>query len=255
MESGGNMNLAGKTILVTGATRGIGRELTRQFVEAGAHVVAAGRDHGRLESLASDHADRVTPWAVDLADPEAVDIFMRELTDRHPQLSIVINNAGVQTLTDFLGEDPRTTRAALRREVAINLDGVIALSTGLLPRLRRQSAAAIVNITSGLAVSPKRSAPVYCATKAGVRVFTRALRYQCQDAAPHVRVIDVVLPIVDTDMTRGRGRGKISATAAAAAVITGIHRGSTEIYVGRTKLLPAVMRLSPTLGYRILRNG
>lgn len=249
------MDLVGKTVLITGATRGIGREFTRQFIRSGAHVVAAGRDHGRLESLAADHADRVTPWAVDLADPDAVDVFMRELTDRHPQLSILINNAGVQTLTDFLGEDPQTTRAALRRETAINLDAVIALSTGLLPGLRRQPAAAIVNITSGLALAPKRSAPVYCATKAGVRVFTRALRYQCQDAAPHVRVIDVVLPIVDTDMTRGRGRDKISAADAAAAAIAGIRRGSTEIHVGKAKLLPAVMRLSPALGYRVLRNG
>lgn len=249
------MDFAGKTVLITGATRGIGREFTRHFVQSGAHVVAAGRDHGHLESLTTDYADRVTPWAVDLADPDAVDTFMRELTDRHPQLSIVINNAGVQTLTDFLGEDPQTTRAALRREVAVNLDAVVALSTGLLPGLRRQPAAAIVNITSGLALAPKRSAPVYCATKAGVRVFTRALRYQCQDAAPHVRVIDVVLPIVDTDMTRGRGRDKVSAADAVAAVITGIRRGSTEIYVGKAKLLPAVMRLSPALGYRILRDG
>jgi uncharacterized oxidoreductase len=249
------MDFVGKTVLITGATRGIGRELTRNFVQSGAHVLAAGRDHGHLASLAADYADRVTPRACDLADPDAVDVFGRELTDRHPQLSIVINNAGVQTLTDFLGEDPQTTRAALRREVAINLDAVVALSTGLLPGLRRQPAAAIVNITSGLALTPKRSAPVYCATKAGVRVFTRALRYQCQDAAPHVRVIDVVLPIVDTDMTRGRGRDKISAADAAAAVIAGIRRGSTEIYVGKAKLLPAVMRLSPALGYRILRNG
>ncbi|WFE47762.1 SDR family NAD(P)-dependent oxidoreductase [Verrucosispora sp. WMMD1129] len=249
------MNLAGRTILVTGGARGIGRELTRQLVERGAQVVAVGRDYGQLAALEAEHRGRVHPWTVDLANPDAVDAFIGEVTDRHPALSVVINNAGVQTLTDFLGADPHSLRPAVRREVAVNLDAVIALSTGLLPHLRRQPSAAIVNVSTGLALAPKQSAPVYCATKAGVRTFTRALRYQCQDAAPNVRVIDAVMALVDTDMTHGRGRGKISASQAAAAVLDGMRRGGDEIYVGRTKLLRTIMRLSPTLGYRVLRNG
>lgn len=249
------MNLPGSTILVTGATRGIGRELTRQLVGLGAEVVAAGRDRDRLDALRADYPDRVRPWAVDLADPDAVDTFVHDLPDRHPTLSVIVNNAGVQTLTDFLADDPHTLRQSLRREIAVNLDAVIALSTGLLPHLRSRPSAAIVNITTGLALTPKRSAPVYCATKAGVRVFTRALRYQCQHAAPHIRVIDAVMPLVDTDMTQGRGHGKISPVDAAAAVIAGIRRDAAEIYVGKVKLLRAIMRLSPALGYRILRNG
>jgi uncharacterized oxidoreductase len=248
------MNLAGSTVLVTGATRGIGRELARQLVGLGAEVVAAGRDRARLDALAAEHTDRVWPWPVDLADPTAVDNIVRTLPDRHPTLSTVINNAGVQTLTDFLAEDPHGLRRALRREVAVNLEAVIALSTGLLPHLRRQPSAAIVNITTGLALAPKRSAPVYCATKAGVRVFTRALRYQCQHAAPHIRAIDAVMALVDTDMTRGRGRNKISPVDAASAVIAGIHRDAAEIYVGNVKLLRTIMRLSPALGYWMLRD-
>jgi uncharacterized oxidoreductase len=249
------LNLSGSTILVTGATRGIGRELTRRLVGVGAEVVAAGRDRAGLDALVADHPDRVRPWTIDLADPDAVDTFIRDLPDRHPALSVVINNAGVQTLTDFLAEDPHAQRPSLRREIAVNLDAVIALSTGLLPHLRGQPSAAIVNITTGLALAPKRSAPVYCATKAGVRAFTRALRYQCQHAAPHIRVVDAVMTLVDTDMTRGRGRGKISPVDAAAAVIAGVRRDAAEIYVGRVKLLRAIMRLSPALGYRMLRNG
>ncbi|MFV2104779.1 SDR family oxidoreductase [Micromonospora sp. LOL_024] len=249
------MNLAGRTILVTGGGRGIGRELTRQLVEREAEVVAVGRDYGQLTALEAEHGHRVHPWAVDLADPDAVDAFIGEVTDQHPTLSVVINNAGVQTLTDFLGTDPHSLRPAVRREVAVNLDAVIALSTGLLPHFRRQPSAAIVNVSTGLALAPKRSAPVYCATKAGVRTFTRALRYQCQDAAPNVSVIDAVMALVDTDMTHGRGRGKISASQAATAVLDGMRRGGDELYVGRTKLLRTIMRLSPTLGYRVLRNG
>jgi uncharacterized oxidoreductase len=249
------MNLAGRTILVTGASRGIGRELTSQLVGLGAEVVATGRDRDRLDALAAEHPDRVWPWTADLADPHAVDKLVRDLPDRHPALSLVINNAGVQTLTDFLAEDPHTLRPALRREIAVNLDAVVALSTGLLPHLRDQPSAAIVNLTTGLALAPKRSAPVYCATKAGVRVFTRALRYQCQHAAPHIRVIDAVMALVDTDMTRDRGRDKISPAEAAAAVIAGVRRDATELYVGKIKLLRAIMRLAPGLGYRMLRNG
>lgn len=249
------MILAGRTILVTGATRGIGRELTHQLIGLGAEVVAAGRDHARLDTLAADHPDRVRPWPVDLADPDAVDRFVHDLRDRHPGLSVVINNAGVQTRTDFLADDPHTLRQTLRKEIAVNLDAVVALSTGLLPHLSRQPTAAIVNITTGLALAPKRSAPVYCATKAGVRTFTRALRYQCQHAAPHIQVIDAVMTLVDTDMTRGRDHDKISAAEAAAAVISGMCRDRAEIYIGKIKLLRAIMRLSPAVGYRMLRNG
>ncbi|WP_079408249.1 SDR family oxidoreductase [Streptomyces sp. 3211] len=249
------MNVHGRTILVTGGARGVGRELTRQLVGLDARVVAVGRDRDQLESLSAEHDGRVSTHVVDLADPEATGAFADEIVHLYPDLSGVVNNAGVQTLIDFFRDDPHTTRPVLRREIAVNLEAVVTLSTALLPHLSRQSSAAIVNVTSGLALTPKPSAPVYCATKAAVRTFTRALRYQCQDAAPHIRVIDAILPLVDTDMTRGRGGGKISAAQAAGAVITGIRRDTTEIYIGKTKLLRTIMRLSPSLGYRILRNG
>lgn len=249
------MDLTGRTVLVTGATRGIGLELTAQLVDLGASVVATGRDPGQLQSLTDRYGDRVSPYAADLADPDAVDALVQHVSERHPDLSVLVNNAGVQTTTDLFADDPATLRPVLRREVAVNLDAVVVLCTGLLLPLSRQPSAAIVNVTSGLALAPKASAPAYCATKSAVRTFTRALRYQCEDRAPHVRVTEVVLPLVDTDMTRGRGQGKITAAAAARAVVAGIRRGSPEILVGRAKLLPTLLRLSPSLAHRALRRG
>lgn len=250
-----NPTLTGSTALVTGATRGIGRELTTQLITAGAHVVAIGRDPQHLTELTATHGDKITTVALDLADPDALDTFTRDLPGTHPHLTTVINNAGTQTVVDLFAHHPDTTRPTLRREIAVNLDAVITLSTSLLPHLRTQPTATIVNITSGLALAPKASAPVYCATKAAVRAFTRSLRYQCQDTAPHIRITDVILPMVDTDMTRGRGHRKITAAAAATAVITGITRGTDEIYVGQARLLPALMRLAPTVAHRALRHG
>ncbi|MEW1633121.1 hypothetical protein AB0469_03515 [Streptomyces sp. NPDC093801] len=68
-------------------------------------------------------------------------------------------------------------------------------------------------------------------------------------------MVDAVLPLVDTDMTRGRGRGKISAAEAAGAVIRGIRRDSAEVRIGKVGLLHALLRFAPSLGYRVLRGG
>lgn len=112
-----------------------------------------------------------------------------------------------------------------------------------------------MNVSSGLALAPKASAPVYCATKAAVRSFTKALRYQCEDAAPNVAVVEAIMALVDTDMTQGRGARKMSAHDAAAEVVRGLQRGAPEIWVGRTRLLKTLLRLAPGVAERMMRNG
>ena len=126
----------------------------------------------------------------------------------------------------------------------------------MAPHLASRPEAILLNVTSGLALTPKASAPVYCATKAGLRSFTTALRYQAEDRAPNLRVGEIVMALVDTEMTTGRGRGKLSADQAAQAVIAGIERQERgDIWVGNTRLLRIIQRLSPALAARMLRNG
>ncbi len=256
-------DVAGRTALVTGGAAGIGLALTEALVAAGAHrVVVVGRDPARLAAAAAAHPGVVTPLRADLGDAAAVGRLLAALPAEAPALSLVVNNAGVQHLTDLARDaaaDPdalaRDVLPALAAEIATNLTSVVALSVALLPRLARQPSAAIVNISSGLALAPKRSAPVYCATKAAVRSFTRALRYQCEDRLPHVRVVEALPPLVDTAMTRGRGRGKLSAAACAAEILAGLQAGRDEVYVGRAKVLRALMRVAPAAGYRLMRDG
>ena len=249
------MNLAGRTALVTGAARGIGLELTRQLVASGCSVIAVGRDAAALAQLEAEHSGKVIAWPADLTKAADVDRLVREVPARHPYLTLVINNAGAQVLANVVNEDPTTLCTAVRDEIAVNFEAVIAISTGLLPHLGRQPSAGIVNLTSGLALAPKASAPVYCATKAAVRSFTRALRYQCEDAGLNVAVAEAVMALVDTDMTRGRGGRKIDPADAAAELLAGLQRGQNEIYVGRAKLLRLVMRLAPGFGERLMRNS
>jgi len=249
-------DLLGRTALVTGGSSGIGLALGHRLLAAGAaRVLVVGRDEARLAAAVAGLGRAATAVRADLSAADEVDRLVAEIPVLAPDLSLLVNNAGTQRLVDLAADDAPAALPALRSEVATNLTAVVALSVGLLPHLARRPSAAIVNVTSGLALAPKKSSPVYCATKAGVRSFTRALRYRCEDRLPHVRVIEALPPLVDTGMTRGRGRGKMSADACAAEIAAGLEAGRDEIYVGKSKLLRAIMRLSPALGHRIMRDG
>ena len=189
---------------------------------------------------------------IDLADAATVRETGRQLAAEHPGISVLINNAALQygkPLTDP-GFDP----ARMADEVAINLTAPALLTHALLPPLRANGPrAAIVNVSSGLALFPKQATALYCATKAALSNFTRSLRYQL--AANGVLVSEVVLPLVDTPMTTGRGTGKISADTAAAAILAGITARRDIIYVGKARLLPILARLAPGIGHRMLRGS
>ncbi|WBH16797.1 SDR family oxidoreductase [Sphingomonas radiodurans] len=250
-----HFSLAGRAVLVTGAGRGIGLALVERLIGRGVNwVIVVGRDPAPLDALAARY-QAVVPIIEDLCSPDGAKLIAAQAREISPDLSVVINNAGTQLLTDLFAADADRHREALAAEIAVNFTATIQLSIELMPQLLAQPSAMLVNVTSGLALAPKQSSPVYCATKAGIRSFTKALRYQAQANAPHVRIVEALPPIVDTAMTAGRGRGKISADACAAEIVAGMEAGKDAIYVGKAKLLRAIFGLSHTAAERIMRDG
>lgn len=250
------MDLQDRTVLLTGGANGIGRALTGHLIGAGVRrIFVVGRDQVRLDAVSAAFPGRIEPLRADLSIPTEVDRLVATMGDAAPDLSILINNAGVQTLTDLIGADAGAYVPSLRVEMEVNFAAVVALTCGLLPLLLGQPSAMVVNVTSGLALAPKKSSPIYCATKAAVRAFSKGLRYQALDHAPKLRVVEALPPLVDTDMTRGRGGGKISADACVRQIVDGMRAGREEVYVGRSRLLRVIQGLSPALADRIMRNG
>lgn len=248
------MRLDGRKAIVTGGSAGIGLALTEQLVKAGADVVICGRNEKRLAAVQERLGDRVDAIRADMANADDIASFCDHIQRHHPDASILVNNAGIQQQLSFFQPD-NSSADRIRLEVDCNLTAVMVLCERLIPLLGRHDEALIANISSALALSPKRSAPVYCAAKAALRSFTKTLRYQSEAAASTVRVADVVMALVDTDMTAGRGRRKISPDQAAREIISGIERGSAEIWIGATKALRIIHRVSPAMADRMLRDG
>ncbi len=243
------MRLDRRTALVTGGSRGIGFSVARLLASRGCRVMICGRDPALLEN-ARAALENVEAFACDVGDADDAGRLIAHVRKRFGGLNLLVNNAGVQYASNFLAEDAAATARAIESEIAINLVGPLRLSALAMPLLHAQDEAAIVNVASALAISPKPSAPVYCATKSGLRTFSTALRHQLQGAGSAVRVVDIVLPIVDTAMTAGRGKWKISADRAAASIVRAVERDKDVAFVGGARLLAWFLRLFPGLGDR-----
>ena len=236
--------------LVTGGTRGIGRALVDLLLEKGAAVTATGRTVASVEQAQKD-CPRAHWLVFDQSDANQGAELAERM--RGKGVNLLIHNAGVQQLHDFT-RDGEKLNFTTQQETAINFIGPVELTQSMLPLMRQQADARIVFITSGLALAPKRSSPVYCANKAGLRSFSKSLRAQLSHAQWGIEVTEALPPLVDTDMTLGRGRGKITAQTAARQILQGIAAGKPEIYVGASALLRVINRISPALAEAIMIN-
>ncbi len=176
-----------KSILITGASSGIGEALARAYAGADETLALTGRDSGRLEAVAEacrSAGAAVRPALVDVTDAQAMDGFVRTCHGERP-LDLVIANAGISAGTGGGGEDAEQTRAIL----AVNLDGVVnsALPAAACMTARGRGQIAIMSSLAAFRGFP--GAPAYCASKAAVRVWGEALRGQLAPAGVGVSVI------------------------------------------------------------------
>ncbi|WP_432827500.1 SDR family NAD(P)-dependent oxidoreductase [Dactylosporangium sp. CA-092794] len=166
-----------QTVLVTGASAGIGAEFARRLAERGANVVLVARRLERLEALAAELSGRyhieATSLALDLTTPGVGAALEAELSRRGLEITSIVNNAGFATLGPFHREDP----ARLAAEIAVDVTSVVDISRTFIERLRRGDGF-LVNVASMAAYQGNPTMAVYGATKAFVLNFTEALWYE-----------------------------------------------------------------------------
>lgn len=222
------MKLKGNTILITGGNAGIGLALAERFLKEGNTVIICGRNKATLNEAAS-RFPQIHTEVCDLSnETERVELVER-LINKHPDLNVLVNNAGVQQRFNFL-KCPHDW-SYYQQEIAINLNAPIHLISLLIPHLIQKDYAAIVNVTSGLAFAPMAAAPVYCATKAAMHSFTISLRYQLTES--NIDVIEIVPPMVNTSLGgTGLHLNAVSPAEFTDGVFKGLEDGVQEIGYG-----------------------
>jgi NAD(P)-dependent dehydrogenase (short-subunit alcohol dehydrogenase family) len=204
--------VAGKSVLVTGANRGIGRALVEEALRRGAErVYAATR-----QPLAHPD-DRVTPVIMDVTDAAQIQAAVESVGS----LDILVNNAGVALYDDL------SDGSVLEQHLAVNLFGPYRVTQAFLPLLVR-SGGAIVNNVSLMALAPLPLTPAYAISKAATFNLTQSLRAIL--AGQGVRVHAVLTGPTDTDMTRGFEVPKASPDSVAQAIFDGVENEEEDIF-------------------------
>lgn len=192
------MHPSGNTILITGGGSGIGRGLAEALQAAGNQVIIAGRRQSALDATTQANPGMQSA-ILDVEQPGSIQKFASDLIQRFPKLNVLINNAGIMR-AENLKSDP-VNLADAEAIVATNLLGPIRLTAALLPHLRKQPHATIINVSSGLAFVPLSLTPTYNATKAAIHSYTQSLRYQLRSTA--VEVLEIIPPYVQTELMNG----------------------------------------------------
>jgi len=193
------MKPTANTILITGGTSGIGLALAQGLVAQGNTVIIAGRRQALLDQAAAETPGLQT-MALDVSNLAALPAVAANLIARYPALNVLINNAGIMVAEDLLSAPDGTAEAT----ITTNLLAPITLTAALLPHLRAQNAATVVNVTSGLSFVPLASTPTYSATKAALHSYTQSLRHQLRGTS--VEVLELAPPAVQTDLMPGHAQ-------------------------------------------------
>ncbi len=244
------MKLTDNTILITGGSSGIGLAILKSFYQLGNKIIIVARDIDKLKEVQIQFPE-IAIFQCDLTNQNDIDGLIVFIEQNYSNLNMLFNNAAIQYNYDFLTEQNIVNK--IDYEVSANLTSTIKLCGLLLPVLLKNENSAIVNVSSGLAISPKKSAPVYCASKAAIHNFTKAFRYQMEGI--NLKVFEILPPIVETPMTEGRGKNKISPEELVNEFMNDFKKNKEESYIGKSKLLKFINRILPKISDRILKNG
>jgi uncharacterized oxidoreductase len=245
------MKINNQTALVTGAGSGIGYEIAKLLKEQGNKVIITGRNAEKIRKAGEELG--VTALVCDVTREADIEALAAKIKADFPELSVLVNNAGVANLYK-LGEGADAHRKA-KQEFEVNYFGPVLLTEKLLPVLKQQHEAAIINITSNVTFHPLVVLPTYSDTKAALHSHTVALRHTLAKDT-QIKVYEVMPSLVNTEATKNMGgENGMHPRVVAETTIAGVSADQFEIYVGDTGAQRAAYFADPVAAVQSFNNG
>ena len=226
-----------QTILITGATAGIGEAAARRFTRGGWRVIGTGRRGDRLKALAAEIGDAFLPLEIDMLDRAALENLAR-LEAPWGEIDLLLNNAGLAPPTDPL---PDTDWERIGTVIDTNITGLVALTRALLPKIVERKGA-IINLGSVAGTYPYKGGAVYAGTKAFVHQFTLDLR--CDLHGSGVRVTSIEPGMAETEFTIVRTGGDEDASKKLYAGVTPMTAGDLAETIWWIATLPPHLNIN-----------
>ncbi len=209
---------SGKTVLVTGANRGIGLATVRRLLQTGAKkIYAAAR---RPEALPDFGDARVHPLQLDITNPASIDAAVKTAGE----VDILINNAGTATFNDFL----TSPIDSIASDLNTNYYGTLNVVRAFAPKFIARGRGTIANVVSVVGLTSAPIFPGYSASKAALHSLTQTLRFQLKPSG--VDVLGIYPGPIDTDMAKDLTFDKASPESTADLIVKGIENGDTYIF-------------------------
>ena len=249
------MDIKGKTALVTGASRGIGKAIAIELAKVGIkHLILVARDRQKLAEVATEIRTtgvKVTTLSLDLTQLSSINIAIARAWSTHKPIHLLVNCAGVAHQSTFLNSQAYK----FQEEISLNLLGMMEITRAMAKRMANQKEGTIVNVSSlmGKVAAPTMS--TYSATKFAIVGFTQALRSEL--AEHNIEVIALLPTLTDTEMARNlklfRWVIPMTTEKVAQALVLGLYKNKSEILVGWQSYLAVLcQRIFPQLLEKIM---
>jgi uncharacterized oxidoreductase len=238
-----------KAILITGGGSGIGEALVVKLSKDN-KIIICGRSESKLQKVAKANKG-VSYYVADVSVPNEIDELFKRISDDGIVLNVLINNAGVVEQWDIV--KATLSSSEIFEKVNTNLSGAIAITQKFISQANKSVENLIVNVTSEIAFFPIPILPLYATSKAGLRVFTLALRTQLKNTK--FKVVEILPPAVDTAMPKQLGNtGKlVHADVFAKRMIESINQGKREFAPGsNVPLLKIFSKFLPNVGLNLI---
>lgn len=227
------MKTSGNTIFISGGSAGIGLAIAKKLSEAGNKIIINGRSEERLQNALKELTNTVAIQG-DLSEKEDRIRISNELSENHPEVNIIINNAGIAFLNELTNKSINSSEIAAQ-EMNTNYVAVIDFTELMLSQLLNQENAAIVNITSIAAFRGNKYGPTYAASKAALHSYTEGLRDVFEENE-NLTIFEVFPPLVNTAFSAAiGGENGIPPSEVADELFLALEKNQLEVPVGDSK--------------------